>query len=236
MGQHKGRGLDDTYGIVAGGLLGSRHDPPSGRGRYHHFHLVVDTLQGLFNCAINLGSTREHDVFYHLRRDLDLSTYPRLQALTRRRSGFFPLQPEPESGALDILRHPELLRAPFQTALPASWRPAWDGTEQQPVNRCVDTLRPLLDRTTRIYVLGALVEGNPGGRFELHEVHVNQGDPPFAGQSVTNGPWQDGAVLMEYDDREEITGHGDQRWRWARRHALLVTRFKAQSLERHDHL
>ena len=67
------------------GSLGSRHDPPSGRGRYHHFHLVVDTLQGLFNCAINLGSTREHDVLYHLRRDLDLTTYPRPQALTRRR-------------------------------------------------------------------------------------------------------------------------------------------------------
>jgi hypothetical protein len=93
----------------------------------------------------------------------------------------------------------------------------------------------MLDRTTRVYVLGALVEANAGGRFELHEVHVNQGDSPFAGQSVTNGPWQDGGVIMEYDDREDVTGHGDLRWRWARRYALLLTRFRGQSLELSDH-
>jgi hypothetical protein len=235
MPEHAGRGLDDTYGVVAGSLLGSRQDPPSGRGRYNHFHVVVDTLHGLFNCAINLGSARDHDVVFHFRRDLDLRAFPRLRALVRRRTGFYPLQPEADSGALDILRHPELVRPPFQTNRAESWRDAWEGSERQPLNRLLETVRPMLDRTTRVYVLGALVEANPGGRFELHEVHVNQGDSPFHGQSVTNGPWQDGGLIMEYDDREDVAGHGDLRWRWTRRYALLITRFRGQSLDPGEH-
>ena len=230
MSRHQGRGLDDTYGVVAGSLLGSRQDPPSGRGRYNHFHVVVDTLQGVFDCAINLGTARADDVLFHLRRDLDLADMPALRALVKRRSGFTPLEPTADSGALDVLRHPELLKAPFQTHLAASWRDVWDGTERQPVNRLVDAIRPLLDLATRVYVLGALVETNPGGRFELHEVHVNQGDPPFTGLSVQNGPWQDGGVILAYDDREDVAGHGEGRWRWARRYALLMTKFRSQSL------
>jgi len=52
---------------------------------------------------------------------------------------------------------------------------------------------------------------------------------------VTNGPWQDGGLIMEYDDREDIAGHGELRWRWARRYALLITKFRGQSLDQEDH-
>jgi hypothetical protein len=231
MAKHEGRGLDDTYGVVVGGLLGTRQDPPSGRGRYNHFHIVVDTLQGLFSCAVNLGASRDQNVQYFFKLGITLEQLPQLRTIVRSRSGFYALTPDAGSGALDVIRHPDLTQDTLQTQLPESWKDAWAGPARERVSPLLDTVRPLLDRTTRLSVFGALVEANAGGRFELHEVHVNQGDPDVIAQSVQNGPWQDGGVILEYDDSEAVPGHDGLRDRFTRRYAVLVTKFKSQSLD-----
>ncbi|MFJ8043476.1 DUF2278 family protein [Kitasatospora sp. NPDC096147] len=60
-------------------------------------------------------------------------------------------------------------------------------------DNALDVLVPHLEAAERIYVFGQAFTTGLG----VHDVHLNQGDPPGSQWYDDNGPWQDGAVLCE---------------------------------------
>lgn len=58
----------------------------------------------------------------------------------------------------------------------------------------LDALEAHLDAAARVYVYGQRFSAGLG----VHDVHLNQGNPPGSRWHETDGPWQDGAVMCEY--------------------------------------
>jgi hypothetical protein len=108
----------------------------------------------------------------------------RFASVLRLEPGFHRLEPSPSSGALDWLRHPGL-----SMARGSRWR-ALQRRELAGV------LRRLLAGHDRLLVFGEPYIGKPG----VHNVHVNQGDPPGSPWAAENGPWQDGGLVVVGDD------------------------------------
>jgi uncharacterized protein YukJ len=59
-------------------------------------------------------------------------------------------------------------------------------------DNALNLLEPLLQQSVRLYVLGEPYTSGLG----VHNVHMNQGDPPGPHQG-DDGVWQDGAVICQ---------------------------------------
>jgi len=57
----------------------------------------------------------------------------------------------------------------------------------------VDGSRGLISQGVRFYVFGEPFSSGLG----VHNIHQNQGDPVGGGHDAENGPWQDGATIVE---------------------------------------
>ncbi|GAA1183295.1 hypothetical protein F4556_000688 [Kitasatospora gansuensis] len=67
-------------------------------------------------------------------------------------------------------------------------------------DNALDVLVPHLEAASRIYVFGQSFTTGLG----VHDVHLNQGDPVGSQWYVTNGIWQDGAVMCERPDGQVV--------------------------------
>ncbi|BFV55590.1 DUF2278 family protein [Kitasatospora sp. CMC57] len=67
-------------------------------------------------------------------------------------------------------------------------------------DNALDVLVPQLEAAARIYVFGQSFTTGLG----VHDVHLNQGDPPNTQWYLTDGIWQDGAVLCERPDGQVV--------------------------------
>ena len=129
------------------------------------------------------------------------------------RNGYSALSSDnPDSGALDFLRHPGYLadarNQPLQT-LDGSSNPLIVDPDNDPAtkNNTVPMYDALVEEVMgtggRIYVFGepffdASAEvGNPLKVRGMHNVHQNQGNLPGAPFSISNGVWQDGGMIFE---------------------------------------
>lgn len=83
-------------------------------------------------------------------------------------------------------------------------------------DNALDALQPYLNSAKRIYIFGEHYEDGGNG---VHDVHLNQGDPPDSQWFDSDGTWQDGAVACQKDDGTV---------------AIWQVRFKTQSLKTDD--
>lgn len=192
--------LADGYGVAVGTLARHFIDPPDAEGRWPHYHLVVGTPAGELDCVVNLKSRTEIKVEYRDYRDVDRASLTPVLGFPE---GFHQLAPSPSSGALDVIRHPALSD------------PCTRWWEESGLN-LVSLMRFYLERVSRLWVFGEPF-GETGGPAGVHNVHMNQGDPPASPFAAENGIWQDGGVLIEYLAPQP-------------RLSLLVTKFQTQSL------
>jgi uncharacterized protein YukJ len=118
------------------------------------------------------------------------------QALKEREDGWHSLAMDEESGALDYYQSEWL--GPSSECVRA-------GHEEDAGKYCwkygtghdaFRDLEPLLRRGRRIFVFGEPFRSGKG----VHNIHQNQGDPPGSRWAAENGPWQDGAVMVERPD------------------------------------
>jgi Uncharacterized conserved protein (DUF2278) len=65
-------------------------------------------------------------------------------------------------------------------------------------NNALSALEAELPRSSRVYLFGEHYEH---GGLGVHDVHMNQGDPPGSQWWSGDGVWQDGAVLIHRKDR-----------------------------------
>jgi hypothetical protein len=147
------------YGALAGVLGGHRRDQPDDQGRWYHVHLEVDAPAGRYHCAVDVDSHRSAvGVQWKV---LTLSPEALGPAHTLP-PGYHDLAPTPGSGALDLLRHPELADRSgllFLRRPPALLRELLDFTGSHPWHaganvEAAEALESILTPGRRVLVFG----------------------------------------------------------------------------------
>ena len=226
--------LSDGYGVVIGTLASYSIEPPDDQGRWPHFQLYIDTLEGEYECVINLKSRTDIKLEYRAFMSVNRNNFINLWNLENR---YHPLLPNPNSGALDVVRHKGLnnpICRPKDHIVRSPW--PFPFTRSYPFIRLRDIeidctqwwrenginlvklMEYYLERVERLYVFG---EPYTDGRLGMHNIHMNQGDPIGSQWSEENGIWQDGGVIYQYNNPQ-------QKW------SILLTKFETQTFETGD--
>ncbi len=173
--------LFDGYGVLVGRVLSYTCNGNGGRqaGRYYHCTIMVSSSTGVYRCPVDLDSKEQKNGIEWRIVELGASSSHALASLA---DGWHHLPSTPESGALDYCRSPEL-------APGALWQ---RGTSRN----AFIVLSPLLRQSRRVFVFGEPFRRGRG----VHNIHQNQGDPVASHWALENGPWQDGAVVVERGD------------------------------------
>ncbi|WP_328946179.1 YukJ family protein [Streptomyces sp. NBC_00250] len=194
-----------SYGVLAGTLHSHFRDDPDDQGRWFHINLKVDAPAGRYHCAVDVDSHKSNVGVQWKTFTLTASAVGPAAALA---PGYHDLASDPDSGAMDCLRHPELVdrTGVLFERRPPSWlqelldllgsRPWHAGSNVD----AADALEPMLVPGRRILVFGEPFENDPEGDLGMHNIHQNQGDPFGSQWWPENGIWQDGATLVERPD------------------------------------
>ncbi|MBC2904341.1 DUF2278 family protein [Streptomyces cupreus] len=193
------------YGVLSGTLYRHYRDQPDSQGRWFHVNLEVDAPQGRYHCAIDVDSHKSNVGVQWKAFTLDAVDLGPVPALVR---GYHDLASDPDSGALDYLRHPALVDRSgvlFQRR-PPSWLEdilALFGSRPWHAGSNVDAaaaLETILVEGQHILVFGEPFDEDPEGDLGMHNIHQNQGDPAGSPWWPENGIWQDGATLTQRPD------------------------------------
>jgi hypothetical protein len=206
----------DAYGVLVGTLNRFTREDRNDYGSWYHGKIYVDAPAGQYECAVDVstptGITVQYRVIHNLDRTMfgpDLSLSP----------GWHLLASTPGSGAIDYVRSEmfQIRIGCMGTVL--TWfgdflRRILEGL----VNRWTDStgdnalneLEAQLVGSTRVFVFGAPYTSGLG----VHDVHMNQGDPPGQFQRL-DGIWQDGGTIVERPGGELVA---------------VLTKFEPQSL------
>ena len=226
--------LNDGYGVVIGTVADHYIEPPDNQGRWPHYKIYVDTPEGQYECVINLKSRSEIKVEYRDFRNVNRGYFQNILDLS---DGFHSLVSNPNSGALDAIRH-RGMKDPYcyrwgwvarmlplsKINYPELYYPSFSKFFIR--NRCyctqwwkesgtnlIELIEYYLMRVNRIYIFGEPYNSGLG----MHNIHMNQGDPIDSPFSAENGIWQDGGLLIEYTDPQP-------------RLSVFITKFETQSL------
>ena len=190
--------LFDGYGVLVGRLSRFACDNRQDESHYYHCTLYVRTPTGVYPCAVDLDSKHRRDGLQWKVVELDPEE---IDWLTSLEDGWTELEMSEGSGALDYYRTPAL--GPSEECVHANHA---NGEESVKVEKkywkygtghhAFRDLEPLLKSNRRVFVFGEPFRNGRG----VHNIHQNQGDPPDSRWAAENGPWQDGAVMVERHD------------------------------------
>jgi hypothetical protein len=160
-------------------------------------------------------------VQYREVRKLDRQVFAPVPAL---QPGWHVLAPTPTSGAIDYVRAPLLRGRGGRLAIVTSPLVSWVnavlklprlGWVESTADNALDLLERRLTGSRRVYVFGAPYTTGLG----VHDIHLNQGDPPGQFQHL-DGIWRDGGTVIE-------SAQGEL--------GAFLTKFTTQSLHTDDH-
>ena len=194
--------LIDGYGVLVGTLHNYFCDDGRDDDQYYHCNIRVETPDGIFRCAVDLDTKKEKDGIHW--RTLNLGDTD-MYGLVERNAGWHYLKREPESGALDYLRSPELQQTERCERVGNSRHRGEDEGcspwKYGDSHAAFDDLAGILRRSERLLVFGEPFRVGRG----VHNIHQNQGDPADSRWSRENGIWQDGAVAgVDHDNRVRV--------------------------------
>ena len=187
-----------NYGLVVGSFDHFDRDPNNHYGNFFHGHIFVRApdaagASALYNCAVDVKYPNGM-VEYATPTALDSSKFATIHGLI---DGSHALVSTPTSGAIDYTRSSllsSLVSGTGQTS--ALWKQNVGGS----VLNDMEYFLTAAVGIQRIYVFGSLFVNHaqhpPQG---VHDVHLNQGDPPGAFRPL-DGIWQDGGVIVERPD------------------------------------
>lgn len=247
--------LANGYGVLIGKVASYCMQSPNRDGTWPHYHFCVqaprgDVQEAFYDCAIDLKSRDGNGIMSRDYRHLDVARFSAVCSLP---DGWHPLASTPDSGALDVIRHPAFADELAGAQQGTSWwlENGWNA---------VKLIEYYFENVTRVFVFGAPYSTSPnepaGALVQgVHDIHMNQGDPdpsqpppgplPVPNPPASVGPghpppdnplkhwqdagiWQDGGILFEYAPRTpdpELPPHL----------GALLTRFKTQALDTDDH-
>lgn len=186
------------YGVVIGAYDHFDRDPTNHFGNFFHGHIFVrapdaTSASALYNCAVDLNFPNGK-VEYAMLTGLDRGRFSNVRGL---KNGSHALGQNPSSGALDCVRSGVLAVLTAGGLTPPVWRQNVGGSVLKDMESFLTTWGTI----QRVYIFGARFPNSaqtpPQG---VHDVHLNQGDPPGPFQAL-DGIWQDGGIIVERIDR-----------------------------------
>lgn len=208
----------DAYGVAIGTYVGFFRDPPDDVGKWYHGHIQIATPAGEYTSAVDVDTKTGTGVSVKTVAPLDAALFASVSALA---NGWHALPSDATSGALDYVRSALLLdkcpptgwRLPPVTRLPgyrAYVESVWQrirrmlclalrkfrGWAESSGDAALTSLEQALAGSQRVYIFGQHYDNGLG----VHDVHMNQGDPAGSQWWASNGPWQDGGVVLERAD------------------------------------
>jgi Uncharacterized conserved protein (DUF2278) len=176
------------YGVVIGQFDHFDRDDANHFGSFFHGHIFVRAGSGaqavLYNCAVDVKYPSGMVEYFNPRK-LDAKKFANVHGLG---DGFHSLASTSSSGALDYVRDPLISQ-------PSNY--VWKQNVGMSALTDLEAFLAADGGIHRSYVFGAhfqnAAQNPPQG---MHDVHMNQGDPPGSFQHL-DGIWQDGGVLVE---------------------------------------
>ena len=194
------------YGVVIGTYDHFDRDPTNHFGNFFHGHIFLRApdltgASALYNCAVDVKFPNGK-VEYAMLTGLDRGRFSTVRVLA---NGSYTLGQNPSSGALDYARGALLSVLTAGDLTPPVWRQNAGGSVLKDMESFLTTWGTI----QRVYIFGARFRNSaqtpPQG---VHDVHLNQGDPPGPSTSLGTGPfqaldgiWQDGGIIVERIDR-----------------------------------
>jgi hypothetical protein len=216
--------LDHGYGVAVGTFVSFAREDPSHFGHWYHGKLRIATSDGEYEAALDVDTPSGVGVSYRVVTELTTSDIAALSGLgdgftplastpasgafdyvrsailrdgrivarlrrllaSRRGAGMTATErwaPTPLDRALDLLSRFRRLTWWQRRSFP------WVRSDG---DNALNVLEPLARNATRLYLLGEPYSTGLG----VHNVHMNQGDPPGEHQAE-DGIWQDGAVIIQ---------------------------------------
>lgn len=194
-----------NYGVLCGTFHDFKKEDPNEFGQWYHGFIYVNTPNGIYECAVDVNSpTGEFE--YQLLGALDKSMFTNVSSLS---NGYHELPRNAASGAIDYIRSPFVKQARGCLALFLTiWNSIFHSNKKvwtkNNGDEVLDKLRDMVSGSSRIYVFGAPYTYGGNG---VHDVHMNQGDPPGSRWYPANGTWQDGCVIVEKPGQDKLTGY-----------------------------
>jgi uncharacterized protein YukJ len=194
------------YGILRGGVDRFRREDDFSTP---HLQIkVVDAKRSTWRAAINILSSDQSQIIFH--RADPLLDHPILLTLPHIKNGFTPVPPDERSAttALDYVRAP-LFDWADGVAVPQTG----PGTDDDLQDILIDYLMELRREDGEIFIFGTKFPAPHGQpylrpidrefrtRQGIHDIHMNQGDPPSSSFAQTNGVFQDGGLILRLSSR-----------------------------------
>ncbi|NOQ28166.1 MAG: DUF2278 family protein [Bacteroidales bacterium] len=190
--------LNDGYGVVLGTVDSYYRDDPDNFGKYYHEHIIVQTNNGNYQCAIDVDS--KNSAVGVEWRTVTLKT-SELNNIISLGGGFHNLASNSASGAIDYIRS-EMFKTRMGCAyliyklLGKSKKPA-DFWKKGVGIDAISDLEPIIQET-KDKGLPVLIFGEPfTSGLGIHNIHQNQGDPAGTHWWNENGIWQDGCTILQ---------------------------------------
>jgi uncharacterized protein YukJ len=163
-------------------------------GKNPHYQIVLKAGAAAFQAAVNIQSEDGSEVLYSVDHAF---VPPDPRALNSLPMGRRPLASENGGLALDFVREMvnggAMVDREGMTLLPKSFPAGHRHNDLH--NEVVDLLnRAVQDPNGTMYIFGDAF-ADPGTQG-IHDIHMNQGNPPGEGHNQDNGVWQDGAVFV----------------------------------------
>ena len=171
-----------SYSVLKG-------DPQPGQvtGYHPHFRIPVQTSAGDFTIDVNVESFDNSEVLYAIVQDF---VPPDAAALLALPDGVTALPSQPGGLALDFVR--ETVGGALMITRDAMALLPIGNSLQDQVETVVN--QAIKDEAGVVYAFGSSYS-DPGGSAGIHDIHMNQGNPPH-NHGQDNGVWQDGALFL----------------------------------------
>lgn len=202
------------YGVVIGQFDHFDRDDANHYGNFFHGHVFVRApnaagASALYNCAVDVKYPNGN-VQYFMPKNLDASKFT-VQGMP---DGFHFLAATPTSGALDYVRNP-LLSEPLGCAavfyaviqwLTGKLYQVWNENVGGSALNDLEAFLAADGGIQRIWVFGArFLNAGQNPPQGMHDVHMNQGDPPGGFQQL-DGIWQDGGIIVQRPGTGMLSG------------------------------
>ncbi len=194
-----------NYGVLCGTFDHFRREDPNNFGNWYHGFIYINTPQGQYECAVDVNHP-QNQFEYMILGGLDKNMFSNISSLS---NGYHELARTDRSGAMDYIRSPFVNQAKGCLALIyAVWNSIFHTNKQVwTINNGDDALNKLqamITGSTRLYVFGAPYTY---GGLGVHDIHMNQGDPPGSQWYGSNGIWQDGCVIADIPGEDKLKGY-----------------------------
>jgi len=199
------------YGVLKGNLFTPKEQTYQGNWFHGIFYLQYPGTDIPRRCVTDFSSATKDLIQYRIFSKLEAKLFANIAALP---DGYTALPSNPNSGALDYVRSPILGPGGCMEAFVTFWNGlfgAGDITDQWIVSDGVIAVQKLQTQLsmgpTKLFVFGepftdasVNVEDGVSSQNGMHNVHMNQGDPPVSSDGTDHQPddgiWQDGATIF----------------------------------------